>query len=501
MTPVPFRFGSDEQFTQVRELFVRSQFTGQQLRKLRITDSDSAAAWDAPSDIPPPFSLLFHLFLQAGYAEAEDLRTVLGQTGLTVLLDLGLVRQDGTTCHPTVRIRPYMEIYVLSDIWKEVAGFQSDFMDDIVLMPDSSDTRRYVGFLPTDPCERFLEACGGSGVAALLAAKYCARHAWSTDIAERSAEFARFGARLNALTNFTSLAGDIYSSVEGMQFDRIAAHPPFVPTLKHTWLFHDGGEDGESIMRRHVEGLPRVLAPGGRFYCRAMCAERVDSAIEQRLRAWLGSEQDQFDIAVFELPPADPVHSAVRSAIRWNMTGLQIEELIKRYREMKIKNFQFAYTVIQRHREPRPPFTIRRRRTAHNGPAHMEWLMRWEELRVNGGSDLILNKRVRAGSPRMHQSLTLAEGGWDMHAQRMEVSHPFPLTWDVDGLANYLLPQLDGTRTGRQIFETLVKDGALAPDADPGPFAAALGQLVSGGIILLEGHEPPPPIESKDSDE
>ena len=40
-------------------------------------------------------------------------------------------------------------------------------------------------------------------------------------------------------------------------------HPPYIPAKETELIFRDGGKDGEQIIRRAVEGLPRFLRPGG----------------------------------------------------------------------------------------------------------------------------------------------------------------------------------------------------------------------------------------------
>ena len=71
----------------------------------------------------------------------------------------------------------------------------------------------------------------------------------------------------------------MYEPVAGLEFDRIVTHPPYVPVSKPTHVFRDGGDDGELILRRAIEGLPRApcsrrkvlradtdLGSGGRFH-------------------------------------------------------------------------------------------------------------------------------------------------------------------------------------------------------------------------------------------
>lgn len=491
MTPIALRFGSNEEFERARDLFVGAGFSDTRLRELGVADFESVSQYTPESEPLTLFDALYRLFLGAGMVVCADLEQL---ADVADLLALGLLQREGDTYRATVRVRPCLDVYVASDFWTP-----DDTRDDVVMPPDSVDTRRYLGFLPAVACERFLEACGGSGVAALMAAKKWARQAWAVDISERSVVFANFSARLNGLENFTAIAGDTFQAVEGLTFDRIVAHPPFIAVHKHTWLFHDGGADGESITRRHVEGLARVLAPGGRFYCRCMAAERVDSTFEQRVRNWLGAAASEFDLAVFDLPPSDPIHVLVRSAVRRNMDGEEIDECIRKYRALKLKAFQMVYWVAQRHGAAREPFTIRYRRTPRNHLAHLEWAMRWAAMTAEQAADAILGGKLRTGEVRLHQTSVFRKG-WSTEAMRMEVRDPFPLTWDVDELTVYLLPKLIGTQTGAMMYRLLTKEGVMGHGGGQRLFAGVLAQLISGGFIILEGHEPPPPVDHQDAE-
>ena len=92
----------------------------------------------------------------------------------------------------------------------------------------------------------------------------------------RAAAFAEFNRLLNGIGNLTVLEGDLFEPVAGLTFDRIVSHPPFEPPLKDDYVYSIGGHDGEQIMRRLVEALPRHLEPGGRLYLFGIGADRQD---------------------------------------------------------------------------------------------------------------------------------------------------------------------------------------------------------------------------------
>src|SRR5690606_29151931 len=126
---------------------------------------------------------------------------------------------------------------------------------DFVFSAITSLTGTFLSQLPDAPCERCLELCAGTGTAALAAAKQ-AGHVWATDLTARSTRFAEFNARLNNLQNVTAVQGDLYEPVLGLTFDRIVAHPPYVPATETQMVYRDGGEDGEQVIRGILQGLP-----------------------------------------------------------------------------------------------------------------------------------------------------------------------------------------------------------------------------------------------------
>src|SRR6185369_4257091 len=122
-------------------------------------------------------------------------------------------------------------------------------------------TLRFLRLLPQGRDLETLDLCGGSGIGALHFSR-TVRAAATADITERAALFAEFNARLNEAA-VSSFCGDLYSPLSGRKFDVISAHPPFVPATGQNMVYRDGGNTGEEITRRIVEGLPTHLRAGG----------------------------------------------------------------------------------------------------------------------------------------------------------------------------------------------------------------------------------------------
>jgi methylase of polypeptide subunit release factors len=185
---------------------------------------------------------------------------------LAALEHFGLIAQSGPDYRATIMLHPWGSLYTASD---SVRGVRNGLPDDFVFPVLTPQTGRFLASLPGEPCNDLLDLCSGSSIAALVAAANYSGRAWACDVTRRATQFAEFNRRLNNLPNVTVLEGDLFQPVQGLVFDRIVAHPPYVPSLKPAPVYKDGGPDGEQITRRIVQGVSTHLRAGGRLYCTA----------------------------------------------------------------------------------------------------------------------------------------------------------------------------------------------------------------------------------------
>lgn len=189
-------------------------------------------------------------------AEAEALG-VLGDTGLAALVDAGaLDRTDGGLVS-RLRLMPFAGLIVASD---EVAA-----RFDPVMGPGATTLELWRA-VAVDEGASVLDVGSGAGSLALAAARAGAGSVVGTDIDPRAADFGRFNARLNGLSNATFVVGDRLEPVAGQRFDRVIAQPPFVPrppSVTATTYLH-GGDRGDELAWSIIEALPDALAENGR---------------------------------------------------------------------------------------------------------------------------------------------------------------------------------------------------------------------------------------------
>jgi release factor glutamine methyltransferase len=116
------------------------------------------------------------------------------------------------------------------------------------------------------PGARVLDACTGSGVVGVAAARAGGR-VTAVDVSRRAIASAWVNARLNGV-RIEALRGDLLAPVAGRAFDLIASNPPYVPAAgplptsgpARAW---DAGRDGRALLDRLLTEAPPRLAPGG----------------------------------------------------------------------------------------------------------------------------------------------------------------------------------------------------------------------------------------------
>jgi len=341
--------------------------------------------------------------------------------------------------------------------------------------------------IPASPCERFLELCCGTGIAAVLAARNGAKHAYAFDIASRSVHFAEFNRRLNGVENATIGEGDLYSPAGERTFDRIVAHPPYVPVLEPKYVFYDGGQDGEHVTRRIIQELPAYLEDGGLLVCVSLGSDRVDDPFEQRVRSFLGDRHEEFDVALFVRSEMEPATQALNDVVRGRGSVEQVQIWREVLQKLKIVSFVFGGIFIYRHGEKRKGYTIRRTMADKSGLPEIERLMEWERHVARGEDTAILRHSRLNASPqcRLTANYSLREGEWAPESQKLFIDAPFKMELEAPGWALQLLSECDGSRTGEELFNSIKPQGVVQPETAFQDFADVLTVMVSGGYVSI----------------
>lgn len=500
---LPFREGSDADFAAVRELLTTADYstaavctrTGvQQMEAVRTV----AEGRSIGIELRDALDVLIRLFIDGVAVPVATVESLLPAPGAGALRELQLLDR-----HPrvpdsyaaSVRLYPVDGLYIVSDLEIEAPGLKEPEElepPDHVFSAITALTATFLRQLPDSRCERFLELCAGTGIAALAAARG-AGHAWAADITERSTLFAQFNARLNGLANVTAVQGDLYEPVKGLTFDRIVAHPPYVPATETRMVYRDGGEDGEEVIRRILAELPDYLERGGHFYLTCAASDRAGAPLEQRIRTMIGAAEAEFDLLLVTHYLMSPGEYYGRLAASGRISFALAEERTILFRELKAERIVYCSLVLQRHTSERPSFTVRRERMEAALNAEAEWLLRWNtRLAEEDVTPMLLESRPRLlPQSRLQVTHRVENGEWKVHESKVMVEYPFVRTVELSLNAAMLLTLCDGEHTLREILQRIQQAGAISPEVPVESFAEFIRELVTEGVLGIGG-EPQP---------
>ena len=488
-----------EQFAAIREHFLQTGFGEQVVRERFGFKPDEPLNLVPICTQPAPkqkmessLDAIIHLFLvgeSLPTAEAEALFPAKVWEAL-VQSELILVESAETSrCLGSVAMFPVRGLFCVADRWTNIDHTVRQPFPDIVYPPMTKSVKEFLDYTSFEPCEDFLEVCAGTAPAALLAAKN-AKNVWATDITERSLAFAEFNAALNGIQNVKFGKGDLFQPVAGLKFDRIAAHPPYMPVMKTAEIFAGGGQLGEHFTKRIVSELHPMLKPGGRLYCRTLGLDRNNKSFEQTVREWLGEKQAEFDVSVFVIGTVMANRFALEDALRHEAgtDGAKLWE--KLFEANGVRELLNCELVIQLQREKRPPFTLRRTMPtdAPVAAVTMEWLMAWEpQVRTRSMLESMLeSKPVATPGTEVTIRQVLRDSELVPEDFRISLKKPFELDCKVQPWMTLLLPSCNGKKTVLELHELCKQNEWIAPDTPVLEFCGLLATLISGGFLQTE---------------
>lgn len=488
---------TSEQFATLREHFLRTGFTEESLRQQ--LDVQPGKELDLPvlSGRPPvkpkagdSLDALIYLFVVGEALPTAEAKSFFPASVWATLTETHLVLTDpadADRCIASVALYPIRDLLIASDRWSNPDHTPREMFPDIVYPALTKSAKQFIDFTSYEACDDFLELCAGTAPAALLASR-SAKNIWATDIAERSIDFAKFNAALNGIHNVTFALGDLYQPVEGRTFDRIAAHPPYVPVLKPAEIFYGGGEVGEEIIQRIVAGLPGKLKSGGRFYCRTMGTERPGQAFENRVREWLGATHAGYDVAFFILQSFEPRQFALEETMAKNGGREQYGQWEKLFTKYNVCGLVLGIVIVQRIIGQRPAFTVRRTIRSSTPPAALEWAMNWEtEMQKEGATERLLQvKPLHAPGMEIVVRYILRDDEISQESFTLSIDQPFATDCKVQPWMAALLPRCDGKTAVADLFETAKRNEWIVPDTPPEEFCRLLATLISGGFLQTE---------------
>lgn len=467
----------------------------------RLTDFEMEPTRRAA--LPPPVDatdVLIRLFLTGDAVGRGLLDAHLSPAAAALLRDMGLLEtaDAGQFC-ATVALYPVNGLYIASDRWSRPDGSSFEAPPDTVYPALVRNTRLFLDLLPEEPCARCLDLGAGTGIGAFVASRNGAKESYAADIAERSTQFAEFNRRLNGLASVSTVTSDLYDQLGGQTFDRIVAHPPYMPMLSPKWVFLSGGQDGEGITRRIVAGLPQHLREGGLCCCLTMGTDRTgsggtDSPFELRVRDWLGETQDEFDVALVVRRLVEPQQFAMGTAPFEPRSRADAHAWRDLFARLGVNSLVYGLLLVRRRRDRNgPAVTIRRMAAPDFGRADWQWMLAWETAAASDRAEaIILDAPLHSSRQAEFEVLhRLTDKGWTPQSYQLRIDRPFSTTCKAEPWAAHLMSQCDGQRTGREHFQQFKEAGIIPADTTEAGFADAVAPLISGGFIEMEGFRPP----------
>ena len=357
---------------------------------------------------------------------------------------------------------------------------------DVVYPGVIHNTREFLASLPRTPCDALLDLGTGSGVAALRASEY-AQQVWGLDIAGRSVHFAEFNRRLNGVEHVTMLEGDLYEPVRGLTFDRIVTHLHTSRPRKTQLIFRDGGDDGEQILRRAIEGLPEYLRVGGRFYTLVLGADCEGEPFEARIRKWLGERQAEFDIVMISYSLRPPREFVANSLAKETIAIDDLKFWTDCWRRRKVEFLFYGSVLIRRHAQGRAPLTARVPKGEGFRPEHQDWLLDWQtESRDPEAAPRLLEFHASiAPDCQLRVMHRLHEGRFVPELFGLETSGPFHSELRCQSWLVALISDCDGSRTWGEHFEKARAEKLISSEITREEFVELLSVLAGQGILRI----------------
>jgi SAM-dependent methyltransferase len=361
---------------------------------------------------------------------------------------------------------------------------------DVVYPGAVDNTRQFLAILPETPCEALLELGTGSGVATLAAARF-ARHAWGVDINPRAVRLAEYNRASNGIRNVTLLESDLYDAVRGMTFDRIIAHPPYVPVRAPHTIFSDGGRDGEEIARRMVAGLPEFLRVGGRFYMLLLGADCEGETFDERIRGWLGPREAEFDLVLVSHSLRTPAEHLNLAAAKGEVPAADLQYWAETWARRRVESLFYGSVLIRRHEGARPAITERAQRGEGFRAAHQDWLLEFAaEARASANSAFLLDSHPTiAPDAELRVAHHVREGRFVPAEFTIASSGPFEAMVSCPAWLAALISWCDGVATWRDLLARAQRDGLIAEESAPDELARILAMLAGRGILRLRERE------------
>jgi SAM-dependent methyltransferase len=468
-----------------------------QLRDLSDLCSIDPRKVDVSAVGPERLRLLIRLFFLQEARPPAEVESLLDGPSLDALRSLDVVRR-GQVCakdgrpadayFATVFLYPVAGFLVASDRIRNVDDAPFNSFPEILFPGVNEGTLHFLRLIPDSPVADALDVCSGTGIGALALSRSCGRVV-ASDITARATHFAEFNRRLNDRTNVETVCSDLYSALDGCEFDRIVAHPPYVPSLSDTLVFRDGGETGETLVQGIVEGLPRHLRHGGACYVLCMGLDTRHLAFEERAREWLGAAREEFDVILGwndELTPKQYAEIAAGLPGAEPSANDRWKEI---FRRREVRGLVYGALVIHRKQQSNraSSYSMRIRLSGSTSGADFESLLRWQTWRRQSGALEHISRSKPRLSPELRVRVTHEVENDRLMPKEflLEIDRPFRGATKVDSWVVEMMAQFDGNCTPAALHARALELSLFPTEFTLEKFMDLVAILIDRGYLRL----------------
>ena len=433
--------------------------------------------------LPPdrPLHLLVRLFLLAVPVPRAAADAALSPLGLDDAIAMGLVRLDGDDAVARVRLAPYADLVLASDLVTDVVHD----IDAGTVIGLSTSSRTLADVTVRRPVGDALDLGTGSGVQALLAARHAA-HVVATDTNARALAFTAFNALLNGVGNVEVVAGDFVTAVQGRQFDLVVSNPPFVISPDDDYLFRDSGRPRDGLSREVVEGAAGLLREDGLAHVLVSWVHEPDDW-SAPLREWVADLG--CDAWLLHFRSYDPESYAVS----WNQQlqddparyHVVVERWIEYFHRERIDAIGYG-AVLLRRRSGETWVAAHSTGDAVPGPANdqvRELFGARDHLAALPKPEAILDERLVVDRRnRLDQTLRWGDGSFEVERATLLLERGLRFVAALDLYSAHLLSRFDGQHTVREAIDEAIE--LLGADGDRAAVEARTVAIVTQMVEL-----------------
>ncbi len=421
-----------------------------------------------------------------GRPQADDAYTkTVPDALLDLLLESGLLKQEGKVLKATAMLLPVENFLVASDHPASIEAGDSE----MVLWPNPT-SKFLARFAVRRHSRATLDLGTGSGILSLGAGKH-SDTVIATDVNPRVPSFVAFNARLNGVENIELRMGDGFAPVAGLRFDLILSNPPFFITPQSDYLFCDNQMELDQLCRLLVQQAPAHLNEGG--YMQMLCewAQVGDEPWEERIAEWLdGSGCDAWVMKGLTQYPEEYAQHRIRETTQ--DTGRD-QELYEGYMDYyRTRNVQAIHDglIVMRRRAGKNWVRIEevpKTPSGNLGDLILSTFAAHDLLLEMESDDKLLAIKPRlAANVRLEQVCNQSGNSWHAESLTLRLTSGFPFHWKVQPLVAEFLATCDGTRTAGVAVEALAETANAPVDIVRRECLAMMRKLIERGFVVVD---------------